>query len=560
MSTLPTALFFILYCMSEENRENTASQLLPLDKAEKLMEEEEAVDRWVKEGEGVEEISARGLKDFGQVSFPEQTLVRIAKRDQMLDEGINPYPVELPITSSIKEIREKWAGKMEKGEKSGQNAGVAGRAVFIRNAGGLCFVELQDGEFNSLQIMISKKEVGAQSLSSFKQMADIGDFLFAEGEIVNSNTGELSIMAKSWKMASKALRPLPVMHKELTDEQRTRKPYVALIVSKEEKRTFEVRSKTLSSLRSRFAQKGYMEAETPLLQTIHGGASAKPFVTHMNALDMDLYLRIAPELFLKRLLVGGVEKVFEINRNFRNEGIDATHAPEFTALEAYQAFGTYKSMAELTEYLIKSAAEDVFGSETVTLKDGSEYSFAGKWKWMDLYSSLSEKLGEEITPQTSIEKLSKICDQLGLEKEAVTNHGKLVEQIWENFYTQDPSTLWEPTFVANFPTDTSPLTKSSPSRPGVTEKWDLYVRGFELATAYSELNDPVVQRKRLVEQARQANMGDEESMLVDEDFLEAMSYGMPPAGGMGMGIDRLLIAMTGLTIRDTITFPLVKPL
>ncbi|MBQ1803756.1 MAG: lysine--tRNA ligase, partial [Bifidobacteriaceae bacterium] len=216
--------------MSEENRENTDSQLLPLERAEKLMEEEEAVGRWVKEGEGVEEISARGLKDFGQISFPEQTLVRIAKRDEMLEEGVNPYPVELPITSSIKEIREKWAGKLEKGAKSGQSAAVAGRAMFIRNAGGLCFVKLQDGEFNSLQIMISKKEIGDQSLSSFKQMADIGDFIFAEGEVVNSNTGELSIMAKSWKMASKALRPLPVMHKELSDEQRTRKPYVALIV------------------------------------------------------------------------------------------------------------------------------------------------------------------------------------------------------------------------------------------------------------------------------------------------------------------------------------------
>ncbi|MBQ5556598.1 MAG: lysine--tRNA ligase [Aeriscardovia sp.] len=546
--------------MSEENRENANSQALPLERAENLMREEEAVARWVKEGAGVEEASARGLQDFGSSSFPEQTLVRIAKRDEMLDCGQNPYPVELPITSSIKEVREKWAGKLEKGAKSGEKAGVAGRAVFIRNSGGLCFVELQDGKFNSIQIMISKKEVGPDSLAYFKQMADIGDFIFAEGEIVNSNTGELSIMAEKWQMASKALRPLPVLHKDLSEEQRTRKPYVALIVSREQKNTFEVRAKTVSSLRARFAEKGYIEAETPLLQTIHGGASAKPFVTHMNAMDMDLYLRIAPELFLKRLLVGGVEKVFEINRNFRNEGIDATHAPEFTALEAYQAFGTYKTMADLTEHLIKSAAKDVFGSEKVTLKDGSGYDFGGEWEWMDLYSSLSQKLGEEITPATSQERLSKIADRLGIEKDAVTNHGKLVEQLWEHFYTEDPSTLWKPTFVANFPTDTSPLTKSSPTRPGVTEKWDLYVRGFELATAYSELNDPVVQRKRLVEQARQAGRGDEESMLVDEDFLEAMSYGMPPAGGMGMGIDRLLIAMTGLTIRDTITFPLVKPL
>jgi lysyl-tRNA synthetase class 2 len=277
----------------------------------------------------------------------------------------------------------------------------------------------------------------------------------------------------------------------------------------------------------------------------------------MNAFDIDLFLRIAPELFLKRCLVGGIERVFEINRNFRNEGVDATHAPEFTMLEAYQAYGTYDTIADLVKELIQGAAKDAFGSTKVTLLDGTEYDFGGEWKTMTMYGSLSEELGEEITPETSVEHLRSIADKLGLEQEAAENHGKLVEHLWEHFWEDK---LYEPTFVRDFPVETSPLVKSHRSIPGVVEKWDLYVRGFELATGYSELNDPVVQRQRFVEQAKMAMAGDVEAMDIDEDFLEALGVGMPPAGGMGMGIDRLLIALTGATIRETITFPLVKPL
>ena len=287
----------------------------------------------------------------------------------------------------------------------------------------------------------------------------------------------------------------------------------------------------------------------------HGGAAARPFTTHMNAFDLDLYLRIAPELFLKRCLVGGIDRVFEINRDFRNEGVDATHAPEFTMVEAYQAYGNYDTIGALVKQLVQDTAMDVFGTHKVTLMDGSEYDFGGEWKTISMYDSLSEALGEEIVPNggpdnpgTSVEHLGAIADKLGVERDDVENHGKLVEHLWEHFYEDK---LYEPTFVRDFPVETSPLVKGHRTKPGVVEKWDLYVRGFELATGYSELNDPIVQRERFVAQAKDALAGDEEACDIDEDFLEALGVGMPPAGGMGMGIDRLLIALTGATIRET---------
>ena len=347
------------------------------------------------------------------------------------------------------------------------------------------------------------------------------------------------------------------MHKELNDDTRTRKPYIGMIADEKMRNMVRRRSAVVSSLRRTFDEQGFLEVETPMLQTVHGGAAARPFTTHMNAFDIDLYLRIAPELFLKRCLVGGIERVFEINRDFRNEGADATHAPEFTMVEAYQAYGNYDTIADLTKQLIQNAAINAFGSTVVTLNDGTEYDLGGEWKTMTMYGSLSEALGEQITPETSVEHLGALADKLGVERDDVENHGKLVEHLWEHFYEDK---LYEPTFVRDFPVETSPLTKDHREIPGVTEKWDLYVRGFELATGYSELNDPVIQRERFVAQALDALAGDAEAMDIDEDFLEALGTGMPPAGGMGMGIDRLLIALTGATIRETITFPLVKPL
>jgi lysyl-tRNA synthetase class 2 len=291
-----------------------------------------------------------------------------------------------------------------------------------------------------------------------------------------------------------------------------------------------------------------------MLQTQHGGATARPFVTQSNAFGTDLFLRIAPELFLKRAVVGGLERVFEINRNFRNEGADSTHSPEFSMLEAYQAYGDYHQMADLTQELIQKAAFATSGSHTVTWADGTDHDLGGQWDRLSLYESLSDACGTTITPETDMATLSAMAKAEGIEI-AQPTHGKLVEELWEHFVIDSLTT---PTFVMDYPVDTSPLVREHRSKPGVVEKWDLYVRGFELATGYSELVDPVIQRERFVEQARLGAKGDEEAMRVDEDFLRALEHGMPPTGGMGMGIDRLMMALTGLGIRETVLFPLVK--
>jgi lysyl-tRNA synthetase, class II len=313
------------------------------------------------------------------------------------------------------------------------------------------------------------------------------------------------------------------------------------------------------SLRDTFHDAGYVEIETPMLQTLHGGAAARPFVTHINAFDLDVYLRIAPELFLKRAAVGGMERVFEINRNFRNEGADSTHSPEFAMLEFYEAYGDYNSVADMTRVLVQNACEAVFGSHVAQLADGTEYDVGGEWGSVTMYGSLSEALGEQITPETPVAALAAHAERLGLELDpSQRGHGKLVEKLWEHLVGDD---LRGPTFVRDFPVETTPLTRDHRSEPGVTEKWDLYVRGFELATGYSELVDPVIQRQRFEAQAKLAALGDEEAMRLDEDFLAAMEYALPPTGGQGMGIDRLLMALTGIgSIRETVLFPLVKPL
>jgi lysyl-tRNA synthetase class 2 len=309
-----------------------------------------------------------------------------------------------------------------------------------------------------------------------------------------------------------------------------------------------------ASLRATFAEHEYLEVETPMLQVIHGGASARPFVTHSNAFDTELYLRIAPELYLKRAVVGGIERVFEINRNFRNEGADSTHSPEFAMLEAYQAYGDYHQMADLTQELVQKAALAVSGSTTVTWADGTEFDLGGEWDRISMYDSLNAASGLSVTPQSPVDELVAHAATLDLEVHLPT-HGKLVEELWEHYVKPG---LERPTFVMDFPVDTSPLVRDHRSIDGVVEKWDLYVRGFELATGYSELVDPVIQRERFIEQGKLASKGDVEAMRLDEEFLRALEHAMPPSGGMGMGIDRLLMAITGLGIRETILFPLVK--
>ena len=488
--------------------------------------------------------------------LPEQMKVRRAKRERMLAEGRQPYPVGVPVTRTIAEVRAQH-GDLEAGIETDDAAGVAGRVVFLRNTGRLCFATVQDGEGNRLQVMLSQAVVGPESLERFKTDVDLGDHLFAHGRIISSRRGELSIFADRWQIAAKSLRPLPVLHKEPSEEARVRQRYVDLIVRPAARDTVRLRAAVVRSLRESFHRRGYIEVETPMLQTQHGGATARPFVTHMNAFDLDLYLRIAPELFLKRAVVGGVERVFEINRNFRNEGADWAHSPEFAMVEAYEAYGDYDTMATLTRDLVQTAAQDALGTTNVTLADGTEYELGGDWASISLYDSLSEALGERIDPGTAMDHLLALVQRFDLKVDlARQNHGKLVEELWEHHVGRG---LHAPTFVRDFPVETSPLTRDHRTIGGVVEKWDLYVRGFELGTAYSELVDPVIQRQRFEEQARMAAAGDDEAMRLDEDFLAAMEHAMPPSGGMGMGIDRLLMAMTGLGIRETILFPLVRP-
>ena len=376
------------------------------------------------------------------------------------------------------------------------------------------------------------------------------------GEIITSKRGELSILANSWQLASKSLRPLPNEHNPLSEETRVRMRYVDLIVRPEARVTARMRPAVMRSLRQTFHDRDFLEVETPMLQVQHGGAAARPFKSFSNAYDMDLFLRIAPELFLKRCVVGGIERVFEINRNFRNEGADSSHSPEFAMIESYQSYGDWRSIAELTQSLIQNAAMAVAGSLLVTHQDGRQIDFGGKWHEISLYDAISEGVGEVITALTPMDDLKRVATKLGMKIDPAWIPGKLAEEIFEHVAKDK---LIEPTFVMGFPLDTSPLVRAHREIPGVVEKWDLYVEGFELATGYSELIDPVIQRERLVEQARLGAKGDVEAMQVDEDFLRAMEFGMPPMGGMGMGVDRLLMALTGLGIRETILFPLVKP-
>jgi len=495
----------------------------------------------------------QGTPELTEAEVSEQMAVRLEKRQKLIDSGVGAFPVGVAITTTIPEVRAQYPG-LEADAVTGVTVGVAGRVVHLRNTGKLCFASLQSGDGERIQAMISLAEVGEESLERWKEFVDLGDHLFVSGEVISSRRGELSILAKDWAIAAKSLRPLPNLHTELSDEARVRSRYLDLIVREQARTTVRARAAVNASLRATFAHYEYLEVETPMLQVQHGGASARPFVTHSNAFDTDLYLRIAPELFLKRAVVGGIERVFEINRNFRNEGADSTHSPEFAMLEAYQAYGDYHQMADLTQKLVQNAARAVAGSLVVTWADGTEYDLGGDWDRLSMYDSLNAASGLSVTPQTPVDDLLAHAATLEIEV-ALPTHGKLVEELWEHYVKPG---LTRPTFVMDFPVDTSPLVRDHRSIAGVVEKWDLYIRGFELATGYSELVDPVIQRERFVAQALLASKGDPEAMRLDEEFLRALEHGMPPSGGMGMGIDRLLMAITGLGIRETILFPLVK--
>ena len=486
--------------------------------------------------------------------LPEQMQVRRAKRAEMLAQGRDPYPVSLERTHTLREVRDAHPD-LPPDTGTGETVGVTGRVIFLRNTGKLCFATLREGDGTELQAMLSLALVGDEALARWKSIVDLGDHVFVHGEVATSRRGELSVMADRWEMASKAVRPLPVAHRELSEEMRVRQRYVDLIMRPEAREMVRNRAQVVRTLRSVLHDHDYVEVETPMLQLQHGGATARPFVTHANALDTDLYLRIAPELFLKRSVVGGIERVFEINRNFRNEGIDSTHSPEFAMLEAYQAYATYDDMADLTRELVLASARAVFGSTIVRHADGTEHDLGKPWRSVTLHGAVSEAVGRDVTLDTSVEELRKLATAHDVELKDSLSAGEIVLELFEKLVEH---TLVEPTFVRDYPIEVRPLTRRHRTDPRLSEAWDLIVFGTELATAYSELVDPVEQRERLYAQSLLAAAGDVEAMQVDEDFLRAMEYGMPPTGGMGMGIDRLLMMLTGLGIRETILYPIVR--
>ena len=491
--------------------------------------------------------------DPADIDIPEQMRVRQDKRTRLLDQGREPYPVGVPRTHTLIEVREAY-GHLETGEETQDLVGVVGRVVFIRNTGKLAFATLQEGDGTRLQAMLSLAEVGEQSLATWKADVDLGDFVFVHGRVISSRRGELSVLADEWLMASKALRPLPTMHSQLSEETRVRQRYVDLIVRQEARDMVRDRAAIIRAIRETLHDRDFIEIETPVLQLVHGGAAARPFPTHLNAFDINMSLRIALELYLKRAVVGGVEKVFEMGRIFRNEGVDSTHSPEFTMLEVYEAFGDQHTMAKLPQELVLAAA-DAFGSRVIDTPAG-QIQLAGEWRWLPVYQGLSEAVGEDVTPETDAQSLRAIATRCNVQVQPEWDAEKLVVELFGEIV--EP-TLLQPTFVCDYPPSAQPLARPHRKDPRLIEAWDLIIGGTERGTAFSELIDPVIQRDRLTAQSLRAASGDVEAMQLDEDFLRALEYGAPPMGGLGLGIDRLVMLFTGVGIRETILFPLLKP-
>lgn len=495
--------------------------------------------------------------DAEDASF-EQRRVRREKRDRLIALGRKPYPLTVPRTTTLAEIRSTYQpqqAELEPDMRTGHHVAVTGRVIFLRNTGKLCFVRLREGEGTELQVMVSLAEVGEESLADFKAFVDLGDHLAVEGEVVTSRRGELSVQASSWTMAAKTLRPLPNEHRPLSEEARVRLRYVDLIVRPEARAMVRTKAAVLRSLRATLDGRGYVEVETPTLQLTNGGAAARPFRTHLNALDQDMLLRIALELHLKRALVGGVERVYEIGRTFRNEGLDSTHAAEFSMLEAYEAYGDYRSMMDLTRALVVDAARAV-DRTVVPARDGTEIDLEDEWHEAGILDLVSEAVGEQVDPDTDTSTLRRYAEANDVELQPGWGPSEIVVELYEQLVEH---TLLRPTFVTDYPAAAKPLAQPHRTVPGLNEAWDLIINGVELAPAYSELNDPVVQRERLVEQSLLAAAGNAEAMDLDEDFLRALEFGMPPAGGMGLGVDRLVMLLTGASIRETILFPLLRP-
>lgn len=500
------------------------------------------------------------MSDHLPDDVPEQVRVRREKRERLIASGVNPYPAVVQRTHEIADVRATWDPKLESGElepdtRTGEVVSVAGRVIFLRNTGKLCFVKLRAGDGAEIQAMFSLADLGEESLADFKEYVDLGDLLAVTGEVITSRRGELSVQATEWSLAAKTLRPLPNEHRPLTEEGRVRLRYVDMMIRPEPRELVRAKATVLKSLRQTLDDAGYLEVETPILQLTNGGAAARPFETHINALDQRMLLRIALELDLKRAMIGGIDKVYEIGRTFRNEGLDSTHAAEFSMLEAYQAYGDQFTMMELTRNLVLDAAR-ALDRTVVPGRDGSEIDLTAEWRQAKIHDLVSDALGEEITVATPAEELRRHAAAREVELKPGWGAAEIVVELYEQLVEDS---LIQPTFVMDYPSEVKPLAKQHRSEPGINEAWDLIINGVELAPAYTELNDPVVQRERLTAQSLLAAAGDPEAMELDEVFLKAMEFGMPPAGGMGMGVDRLIMLLTGASIRETILFPLLRP-
>ncbi|MER6983356.1 bifunctional lysylphosphatidylglycerol synthetase/lysine--tRNA ligase LysX, partial [Streptomyces carpinensis] len=497
-------------------------------------------------------LTALGLEEAERAEapyagMPDQVRVRHARLERLRAAGPDPYPVGAPArTRTLAEVRAE--------AREGEQVTVAGRIMLVRDFGGIVFAVLRDWSGDH-QLALTRDGTGPAALDRFTADTDIGDHITATGRTGLSDKGEPTVFVTSWQLLGKCLRPLPDKRRGLADpEAKVRMRYLDLVASPEARAVVRVRSTAVQALRQGLLDRGFLEVETPMLQQIHGGANARPFTTHINAYDLDLHLRIAPELYLKRLCVGGLEKVFEMGRTFRNEGVSPKHNPEFTMLEAYQAYADYDVMLHLTRELIQGAATAALGRPVVH-KDGTEYDISGTWPVKTVHGAISEVLGEEIGPGTDLVALRRHCDRAGVPYTADDGPGDIVLELYERLVEERTG---PPTFYKDFPTEVSPLTRQHRTEPRLAERWDLVAFGTELGTAYSELTDPVEQRRRLTAQSLLAAGGDPEAMELDEDFLDALEYAMPPTGGLGIGVDRLVMFLTGLTIRETLPFPLVR--
>jgi lysyl-tRNA synthetase class 2 len=495
------------------------------------------------------------------IELSEQEIQRRESLQKLRDLGIDPYPAALfPVNSSAKEIKKDF--------EDGKHVCIAGRMMSQRVMGKASFAELQDAS-GRIQIYINRDEICPDEDKTFyneifKKLLDLGDFIGVEGKVFKTQVGEISIHVTKLTLLAKALRPLPLpkidaegrIHDAFTDaEMRSRQRYVDLVVNPHVKDTFVKRSKTISSMRRFFDGFDYLEVETPILQAIPGGAAARPFITHHNALDIPLYLRIANEMYLKRLIVGGFEGVYEFAKDFRNEGMDRTHNPEFTMLEIYVSYKDYNWMMDFTEKMIEKVAHDVCGSTEIEV-GGNKISLKAPYKRISMRDAILEFTGKDINGKSETE-LKEICKELGIETDSSMGKGKLIDEI---FGEKCEAHFIQPTFITDYPIEMSPLCKKHRDNPELTERFELMINGKEIANAYSELNDPIDQRERFEEQMSLSEKGDDEAMFIDQDFLRALEYGMPPTSGMGIGIDRLVMLLTNnISIQEVLFFPQMRP-